>query len=74
MRAAFTGHQPLMFTDYVDLATGRVLSAEPGGVYDIAPASGRAVPEMPGNWFVPVEAEQDQPEPQAAFEPDTGED
>lgn len=66
MRAAFTGHQPLIFTDYIDLGTGRALTAEPGGVYDIAPASGRNVPEVPGQWFTPVDDDPaDDAEPEA---------
>jgi len=54
VRAAYTGHEPLMFPDYTDLETGQTLRAEPGGVYDVAPASGRDVPEVPVPWFVPV--------------------
>jgi hypothetical protein len=52
MRAAYTGHEALTFGDYIDLETGRTLLAEPGGVYDIAPASGRNVDEIPAPWFV----------------------
>ena len=74
MRAAFTGHGPLMFPDYVDLSTGRVLAVEPGGVYDVAPASGRTVPDVPAGWFAPVAGEgPDEPVPVVTFEPDTGE-
>jgi hypothetical protein len=79
-RAAYTGHEALTFTDYLDLGTGRTLAAEPGGVYDVAPASGRVVPEIPEPWFVPLggagegEAppaepggEQPEPEPEGGF-------
>ena len=68
MRVAYAGHEALTFSDYTDLGTGRTLHAEPGGVYDITPASGRVVPEVPEPWFVPVA-----PEPVAevwAAEPD----
>jgi len=50
-RAAYTGHETLTFSDYTDLTTGMTLRAEPGQVYDIAPASGRVVPEFPEPWF-----------------------
>jgi hypothetical protein len=46
----------LTFGDYTDLETGRALRAEPGGVYDIVPASGRVVPEFPEPWFARVAA------------------
>ena len=65
-RVAYAGHEALTFSDYTDLETGRTLHAEPGGTYDIAPASGRVVPEVPEPWFVPVA-----PEPEVwAAEPD----
>ena len=54
MRVAYNGHEALTFTDYLDLGTGRTLHAEPGGTYDIAPASGHVVPEVPEPWFTPV--------------------
>ena len=54
MRAVYTGHEALTFTDYTDLDTGKALRAEPGGTYDIAPASGRVIPEFPEPWFTPV--------------------
>jgi hypothetical protein len=52
--AAYNGHEALTFTDYLDLGTGKTLRAEPGGTYDVAPASGRAVPDVPEPWFTPV--------------------
>jgi len=55
-RAIFNGYEALTFSDYTDLATGMTLRAEPGGVYDIAPASGRVVPEFPEPWFTRAEA------------------
>ena len=57
MRVAYTGHEALTFPDYINLATGRTLRAEPGGRYDIAPASGRMVPEVPQPWFTAVQWE-----------------
>ena len=54
MRVAYVGHEALTFADYIDLEAGRTLHAEPGRVYDIAPASGRVVPEVPEPWFVAV--------------------
>lgn len=55
-RAAYTGHEAAAFSDYIDLDTGRMLHAEPGRTYDIAPASGRAAPDIPQPWFTPVAA------------------
>ena len=52
--AAYNGSEALTFSDYVDLETGRTLHAEPGHVYDVAPASGRVVPEFPEPWFTPA--------------------
>ena len=54
MRAVYTGHEALTFTDYLDLGTGKTLHAEPGRVYDIAPASGRAAEGVPAPWFIPL--------------------
>ncbi len=54
MRVAYAGHEALTFSDYIDLEAGKTLAAEPGRVYDIAPASGRVVPEVPEPWFIPV--------------------
>ena len=53
-RAAYTGNETLTFSDYLDLDTGRTLTAEPGGTYDVAPAGG-SVPEVPVPWFTPVQ-------------------
>ena len=50
-RAAYNGHEALTFPDYLDLETGKTLYAEPGQVYDIAPASGHVVPGFPVPWF-----------------------
>ena len=57
MRAVYTGHETLTFTDYLDGETGRTLTAEPGRVYDVTPASGRLVPDLPAGWFVPEDPE-----------------
>ena len=59
--AAYNGHEALTFTDYTDLGTGKTLLAEPGRTYDLAPASGRAVPEVPEPWFTPVTSDQGAP-------------
>ena len=66
MRCAYVGHEALTFTDYIDLEAGKTLHAEPGRVYDIAPASGHVVPEVPEPWFVRAEGE---PVPAAAVWP-----
>ena len=55
MRAAYSGTETLTFSQYMDLGTGKTLTADPGGVYDIAPASGRVVPELPEPWFTAAE-------------------
>ncbi len=57
MRAAYTGTETLTFSQYMDTGTGRTLAAEPGGIYEIMPASGHVVPEIPTGWFVPVDEE-----------------
>jgi hypothetical protein len=68
VRVAYTGHEALTFSDYLDLETGKTLHAEPGRSYDITPASGRVVPEVPEPWFAAV---QDEPAPEVwAAEPD----
>ena len=54
--AVYNGHEALTFTDYTDLATGQTLHAEPREEpYDVAPASGRVVPEVPEPWFTPLQ-------------------
>ena len=80
MRVTYVGHEALTFQDYLDLETGKTLRAEPGGTYDIAPASGHVVPEVPEPWFtltgpppllLPWAAEPDTvPEPDAVPEPE----
>ena len=52
--AVYTGHEALTFPDYLDQETGRTLTAEPGRTYDITPASGRPVPDIPAGWFTSV--------------------
>jgi hypothetical protein len=56
--ASYTGHETLTFPDYLDLSTGRTLTAKPGQSYDVAPASGRLVPDVPAGWFTPVDPEE----------------
>ena len=55
-RVRYTGVHAGTLMDYTDLETGRALTAVPGGVYDVAPASGRAVPEMPAHCVAVEEA------------------
>ena len=56
--AAYTGHETLTFPDYLDLGTGRTLTAEPGQSYDVSPASGRLAEDFPAGWFVPASDEE----------------
>jgi hypothetical protein len=45
----YLGHSPLGFPDYCDMATGRMLIAEPGESYEIrAVNQGAPVPPMTG--------------------------
>ena len=68
MRVAYVHHETLTFSGYLNQDTGQTLRAEPGGVYDIAPASGRAADEVPSPWFVPA-GEDDRPAPLLESEP-----
>jgi hypothetical protein len=54
VRVAYAGIETLTFNQYIDLDTGKTLTAEPGGVYDIAPASGHTVDDVPAPWFTPA--------------------
>src|SRR6185437_15823219 len=70
VRAVYTGHEALTFTDYIDLGTGRTLAVVPGGTYDIAPASGRVIPEFPEPWFTAATRPAAlPPAPRGALEP-----
>jgi hypothetical protein len=72
MRVVYAHHEPLTFTDYLNLETGQTLTAEPGVTYDIAPASGRVVPELPEPWFTaaePLAIEAGEPDLWSAGEP-----
>ena len=40
-RVRYTGVHAGTLMDYTDLDTGRAVQVVPGGVYDVAPASGR---------------------------------
>jgi hypothetical protein len=55
VRVAYAGIETLTFNQYIDLDTGKTLTAEPGGVYDITPASGHTVDDVPGPWFTAAE-------------------
>lgn len=57
VRAVYTGTETLTFSQYIDAGTGKTLRAEPGGVYDVTPASGHVVPEIPAAWFVPADSQ-----------------
>lgn len=80
MLAFYTGHETLTFQDYLDTETGRTLTAEPREQpYDVAPASGRLVPDLPAGWFAPLEGQErseeeeapgEAPEPGVAAEPE----
>lgn len=71
--AAYGHHEALTFTDYLDLGTGKTLHAEPGGTYDISPAAGRVVADVPAPWFTPVTAwdggSEEEAAPEAEAEP-----
>ena len=68
MRAVYLGHEVLTFNDYLDLETGRTLTAEPGATYDVAPAGGRPVPDVPPGWFAPAVEEKATPKAAKAEE------
>ena len=77
MRAVYTGHEALTFPDYLDQDTGKTLHAQPGRVYDITPASGRAAAEVPVPWFTslgeawtPVALTEPEPEPEPEPQPE----
>jgi hypothetical protein len=72
VRAAYGHYEALTFSDYLDLDTGKTLHAEPGRTYDIAPASGHVVPELPEPWFTaaePLAIEAGEPDLWSAGEP-----
>jgi hypothetical protein len=64
--ARYTGHMPVTFPDYTDRGTGTTLAAEPGGVYDVIPASGRLVPDLPAGFTAPGETAPPAAGPEAA--------
>ena len=68
MHAAYTGQEALTFSQYIDAETGRTLRAEPGGVYEVIPASGHVVPEIPVPWFEWIEDDKAWEKARAAFE------
>ena len=39
--AQYHGHFPVTYPDHIDAATGRTLTVEPGGIYDVRVAPGR---------------------------------
>ena len=68
MHAAYTGQEALTFSQYIDAETGKTLRAEPGGVYEVIPASGHVVPEIPVPWFEWIEDDAAWEKMRAAFE------
>ena len=68
MHAVYTGQEALTFSQYIDAETGKTLRAEPGGVYEVIPASGHEVPEIPVPWFEWVEDDGAWEKMRAAFE------
>ena len=67
MHAVYTGQEALTFSQYIDVETGKTLHAEPGGVYEVIPASGHVVPEIPTMWFEWIEDDADWEKMLAAF-------
>ena len=57
-RVRYTGQHAGSLPDYLDLATGKTLTVVPGWEGDVAPASGRLVPDIPGNCEV-LDVEQE---------------
>lgn len=55
---AYTGSDSRRYPDYLDTATGRMLTVAPGGVYGVAVAPGRAdglpLPPGDGRWGPPA--------------------
>jgi hypothetical protein len=68
VHAAYTGQEALTFSQYIDAETGKTLRAEPGGVYEVIPASGHVVPEIPVPWFEWIEDDKAWKKMRAAFE------
>ena len=58
MKVTYTGHRTLWFPDYIDLGTGKILAAEPGGTYSIEPV-GYNAPDYPVDGFTPVGSQED---------------
>ena len=54
MPFSFSGDQALIYPSYIDNATGRTLTAQPGGIYDMRAAGsmGYPVPPADGRWAV----------------------
>ena len=66
----YTGHATALYMDYIDGETGRTLTAEPGGTYDVRVAPGRnpGLSPVPGDgrWTAVPPPEEDQPAEPAA--------
>ena len=63
--AQYNGHFPVTYPDHVDAATGRTLTVEPGGIYDVRVAPGRnpGLSPVPGDgrWSIPAEQVPEDP-------------
>ncbi len=69
MRYSFLGTSARMYSQFLDGATGKTLCAEPGGVYDMTPASGcegMTVPPADGQWGPELDAPKGVTETKAA--------
>jgi hypothetical protein len=61
----FTGHSKTGYPDYADMATGRMLVAEPGESYEIrAVNQGAPVPPDDGRWDPPYVRPRPAPAPE----------
>lgn len=71
-KVIYTGHLSVTYMDYLDTDTGKVLSVEPGGTYNIQ-ATGFNAPDVPPSEFTLADEEEDyneeeEPEPFPAEE------
>lgn len=65
MKVTYSGHRTLWFPDYIDLATGQTLAAEPGCTYNIEPV-GYNAPSYPVDGFTPA-GDENEPEDEFTF-------
>jgi len=66
----YSGADQRHYPDYLDSAAGRTLTADPGGIYDVAVASGRnpglLLPPGDGRWVPAPPAQAGRPSRTAA--------